>query len=78
VAIDEDDRLLTGPRRHEHLASAAEARGVGARLFDDVGRRGRRRRTIGQDPTSVLLDAERDALVAPRIEVRVDGGGRCQ
>ena len=60
------------------FASAAQPRGVAAHLVDDVGRRGRRRRPIGQDPAAVLLDAERDGFVALAIEVREHGRRRCE
>ena len=45
------------------------ARRVAAHLIDDFGRRRRRRRTIGEHPAAVLLDADRDRLVALAIEV---------
>ena len=56
--------------------AAAQARGVAARLIDDFGGRRRRRRTIGQHPAAVLLDADGDGLVALAIEVGEDGGRR--
>ena len=82
-------RAPTGDRRARACRRRAAAAGstsrpprsrarVAAHLFDHLGRRRRRRRTIGEHPAAVLLDADRDRLVALAIEVREDGRRRRQ
>ena len=77
------DRRARACRRRAAAAATLRGRraarcGVAAHLLDDVGGRRRRRRTIGEHPASVLLDADRDRLVALAIEVGEHGGGRGQ
>ena len=58
---------------------AAAARQVGrldARLLDHLGGRERRRRAIGDEPASVLLDADGNRLEPIAVEVLEDRGGR--
>ena len=72
-AIDGQDRFFARPGDHVHFAAAPQRpRGVEPRLLDDLSCRHRRRRPIRQAPPSVLLDPDRDRLVALLVEVRED------
>ena len=77
AAIDAQDRLVAGVRDEVHLAlTAQEAPRLDAGMLDHVRRRHRRRRPIRDRPAPILVDAQRDGLVARAIEVAEDGGRR--
>ncbi len=76
--IDENQRVVAGAWRQDDVAAGARPRGLAAHLVDHVGGRGRRRRTIGQQPPPVLLDADGHRFVALAIEIREDGSRRRQ
>jgi hypothetical protein len=69
AAVDEYERVVAGARRQDDIATGARPRSVAAHLIDDLGRRGGRRRPVGQQPAAILLDPDRGRFVASPIEV---------
>ena len=77
AAIDRDQRLVGGVGDEVRLASRTDRmRRRQARLLDHFGGGEHRRWPIGQRPAAVLLDADRDRLVARPIEVLEHRGRR--
>ncbi len=70
ATIDQHERVVTRIRRKEHRATGAQARHVAAHLLDHFGGRRGGRWAIGEHPAAVLLDADRDGLIALPIDVR--------
>ena len=78
-AIDRENGLLARPRDQVDLAAAAAGpRRIEARLFDDLRRRHRGRRAIGERPPSVLFNPDRHRLVPRAVEVGEHRRGRRQ
>jgi hypothetical protein len=75
LPIDQNQRLLTLVQRHDDVAAVARAQRLVAHLFDHLGGRGGGRRAIGERPAAILLDADRNRLVASPIDVREHRGG---
>ncbi len=76
-ALDRENGLFARPRNEVHLAPRANCRAASsARLLDDLRRRRRGRRLVGERPAAVFLDADGHRLVATAVQVCEDG--RCR
>jgi hypothetical protein len=77
AALDGQHGVLARMRHEMRFAARPRrARRLEPDLVDDVRRRHRRGRLVGERPSPVLFDADRDRLVAAAVEVLDDRGGR--